>query len=175
MEILATDIQNGCKVCKCNLCLIYSTQYTISLRHTFISIMLSLLDSWIRASDLILRVHSLARAQWYVCPCVTEIYLDDMGKWNSIKSQLNHDDVINIFPRYWPFVWGIHRTKVNSPLKEQWRGARYGPCVGNSPVTGEFPSQRLMTRSFDVFFDQRLNKLLGKQSWSLWFETPSRS
>ena len=26
-------------------------------------------------------------------------------------------------------------------------------CAGNSPVTGEFPSQRPMTRSFDVFFD----------------------
>ena len=31
-------------------------------------------------------------------------------------------------------------------------------CAGNSPVTGEFPSQRPMTRSFDVFFDLRLNK-----------------
>ena len=28
-------------------------------------------------------------------------------------------------------------------------------CVGNSPVTGEFPSQRPVTRSFDVFFDQK--------------------
>ena len=30
-------------------------------------------------------------------------------------------------------------------------------CVGNSPVTGEFPSQRPVTQSFDVFFDLRLN------------------
>ena len=48
-------------------------------------------------------------------------------------------------------------------------------CVGNSPVAGEFPSQRPVTRSFDVFFDLRLNKRLSKQSWSWWFETPSRS
>ena len=27
------------------------------------------------------------------------------------------------FPRYWPFVWGIHRSPVNSPHKGQWRGA----------------------------------------------------
>ena len=27
------------------------------------------------------------------------------------------------FPRYWPFVWGIHRTPVNYPHKGQWRGA----------------------------------------------------
>ena len=48
-------------------------------------------------------------------------------------------------------------------------------CAGNSPVTGEFPAQRLVTRSFDVFFDLRLNKGLNKQSWGWWFETPSRS
>ena len=37
----------------------------------------------------------------------------------------NHnDDVIkwNHFPRYWPFVRGIHRSPVNSPHKGQWRG-----------------------------------------------------
>ena len=25
--------------------------------------------------------------------------------------------------RYWPFVWGIHRSPVNFPHKGQWRGA----------------------------------------------------
>ena len=30
-------------------------------------------------------------------------------------------------------------------------------CAGNSPVTGEFPAQRPVTRSFDAFFDLRLN------------------
>ena len=36
-----------------------------------------------------------------------------------------HYDVINWkrFPRYWPFVWGIHRSPVTSPNKGQWRGA----------------------------------------------------
>ena len=35
------------------------------------------------------------------------------------------DDVIKCkhFPRYWPFVRGIHRLPVNSPHKGQWRGA----------------------------------------------------
>ena len=46
-------------------------------------------------------------------------------------------------------------------------------CAVNSPVTGEFPVQRPVTRSFDVFFDH--NKRLSKQSWVWWFETPSRS
>ena len=48
-------------------------------------------------------------------------------------------------------------------------------CAGNSPVTGEFPTQRPVTRSFDVFFDLRLNKRLSKHSWGWWFETPSCS
>ena len=34
--------------------------------------------------------------------------------------------------------------------------------AGNSPVSGEFPAQRPVMRSFDVFFDLRLNKRLSK-------------
>ena len=37
-------------------------------------------------------------------------------------------------------------------------------CVGNSPVTGEFSSQRSLTRSLDIFLDLRLDTRLGKQS-----------
>ena len=47
-------------------------------------------------------------------------------------------------------------------------------CAGNPPVTGRFPLHRPVTRSFDVFFDVRLNKWLRKQSRRRWFETPSR-
>ena len=43
-------------------------------------------------------------------------------------------------------------------------------CAVNSPVPGEFPAQRPVTWSFDVFFDLRLNKRLSKQSWGWWFE-----
>ena len=46
-------------------------------------------------------------------------------------------------------------------------------CAGNSPVPGEFPAQRPVTQSFDVFFHLRPNKLLSKQLWGWWFETPS--
>ena len=78
-------------------------------------------------------------------------------EWISCWPHMNdpctcHDDVIQWkhFPRYWPFVRGI-------------------------PVTGEFPVQRPVTRSFGVFFDLRLNTRLSKQSWGWWFEslTPS--
>ena len=59
-----------------------------------------------------------------------------------------HDDVIKWkhFPRYWPF---------------------------RTPVPDEFPTQRPVTRSFDVYFDLRPNKRLSKQTLGWWFETLS--
>ena len=62
-----------------------------------------------------------------------------------------HDDVIKWkhFPRYWPFMWGIHRWPVNSPHKGQWRVA-------------------LMFSLICAWMS------LSKQSWGWWFETPSR-
>ena len=44
---------------------------------------------------------------------------------------------------------------------------------GNSPVPGEVPAQRPVTRSFDVFFDLLLNKRLSKHAWGWWFDTLS--
>ena len=63
-------------------------------------------------------------------------------------------------------AWWRHQMETFSAL--------LATCVGSSPVTEEFPSQRPVTRSFNVFFDLRLNKQLSKQSWGWWFETPSR-
>ena len=67
------------------------------------------------------------------------------------------------------------------PCDSWWRNhmetfsALLAICAGNSPVTGEFPAQRPVTRCFDVFlFDLCLNKRLNKQWWGWWFETPSR-
>ena len=50
-----------------------------------------------------------------------------------------------------------------------------GPLCGEFTCPGEFPAQSPVTRSFDVFFDLRLNKQLSKQPWGWWFETPSWS
>ena len=47
-------------------------------------------------------------------------------------------------------------------------------CGRNSSVPGEFPAQRPVTQSFDIFFDLRLNKRLSQQSRGWWFETLSR-
>ena len=48
-----------------------------------------------------------------------------------------------------------------------------GPLCGEFTGHGEFPAQRPVTWSFDVFFDLRLNKRLSKQSAGWWFGTPS--
>ena len=57
------------------------------------------------------------------------------------------------------FPWWRHQMESFSAL--------LAICAGNSPVTGEFPAQRAVTRSFDVFFDLCLNKRLGKQNVKL--------
>ena len=40
-------------------------------------------------------------------------------------------------------------------------------CAGNSPVSGEFPAQRPVTRGFDVFFDLSLIKRLNSEAGDL--------
>ena len=47
-----------------------------------------------------------------------------------------------------------------------------GPLCGEFIGPAEFPAQRPMTQSFDVFFGVRLNKRLSKHPWAWWFETP---
>ena len=63
------------------------------------------------------------------------------------------------------FSWWRHQMETFSAL--------LAICVGNSPVPGDFPTQRPVKRSFDVLFDLRPNKRLSKQSWGCWFEAPS--
>ena len=46
-----------------------------------------------------------------------------------------------------------------------------GPLCGEFTGPGEFPTQRPVTRSFNVFFDLRFIKPLSKQWWGWWFET----
>ena len=50
-----------------------------------------------------------------------------------------------------------------------------GPSCGEFTGTGEFPTQGSVTRSYDTFFELRLNKRLSKQPWGWWFESPSWS
>ena len=63
------------------------------------------------------------------------------------------------------WTWWRHQMETFSAL--------LAICAGNSPVPGEFPTQRPVARSFGVFFDLHPNKRLSKHSWGWWFETPS--
>ena len=53
------------------------------------------------------------------------------------------------------FTWWRHQMELFSTLLAFF--------VGNSPVTGEFPTRRPVMQNFGVFFDLRLNKRLSKQ------------
>ena len=81
--------------------------------------------------------------------------------WAISRHSLTTKSNIVFFSSYWTSrTWWRHQMETFSLL---------ALCAGNSPVTGEFPAQRPVTPSFDVFFHLRLNKRLSKQQ----FETPS--
>ena len=75
----------------------------------------------------------------------------------SFLSHKTHDDVIKWkhFPRYWPFVRGIHRSPVNYPHKGRWRGTLMFPliCVGiNGWINNrEARDLRRYVAHYDVF------------------------
>ena len=89
--------------------------------------------------------------------------------WAKTKSKF-HIDIPQsyILWRWNGLGWNGMMTSLNGTFSELM-----AICAGNSPVTGEFPTQRPVTRSYAVFFDLRLNKGLSKQSWSWWFDSPS--
>ena len=76
---------------------------------------------------------------WTKCErtCHVVTLLDDVIKWKH-------------FPRYWPFVRGIHRSPVNSPHKGQWRGALMFSLICawtnglvNNPAAGDLRRHRV--------------------------------
>ena len=62
------------------------------------------------------------RARWLLQQLIS--WLKDNTRFCD-QRRLSHDDATKwkTFPRYWPFVRGIHRFPVISPHKGQWRGA----------------------------------------------------
>ena len=116
--------------------------------------------------------------------------------WRHFQKQFVFSKCLYVFQIWLKFVsdcqgiagWGVGlspwRQTITWASADQvpwWRhqmetfSALLALCAGNSPVTGEFPAQRPVTRSFDAFFDLHLNKRLSKQPWGWWFETPSWS
>ena len=66
---------------------------------------------------------------------------------------------------------------VKRQARPRWTYVRRS-SVTPDLVTGALwwePPQRPVTRSFEVFFDLRLDKQLSKHSWGWWSETPSHS
>ena len=99
---------------------------------------------------------------------------------------LSQNDVWYYSNRNWKGLkcWSIHRGQHNMVhtlqihMMTSSNGNIFretGPLCGEFTGPGEFPTQRPVTQSFDVFFDLRLNKRLSKQPRGWWFETPSWS
>ena len=119
-------------------------------------------------------IHDLWKYPWYILVLIKlNLQFRSPASHRTVKSptMVIFDDTQHLIavPRRWcrRHKWWRHQMDTFS--------ASQALCAGKSPVTGEFPSQRSGTRSFDVFYDLRLNKRLSKQSWGWWFETLSCS
>ena len=88
---------------------------------------LSKCQNWFRSDEMpFITLANVDKNSWR--------HMASLSWWDAISQTANEisrgttalrDDVIKWkhFPRYWPFVWGIHRSPLNSPHKGQWRGA----------------------------------------------------
>ena len=88
-----------------------------------------------------------------------------------------HDDVIKSkhFPRYWPFVRGIHRYPVNSPHKGQWRGALMFSlnCVWiNGWVNNREASDLRRNRAH---YEITVMMIFGRLNWNQWLPEKCRT
>ena len=136
---------------------------------------------WIRP---ILTLHDLSILyhRHYICICILwiwrKIQIADNGKQiirnnnnnNKIANRLTHICVL-FFKTCTPST--KRRNQISMMTSSNWNIFRVtGPLFGEFTGHRWIPSQRPVTRSFDVCFDLCLNKRLSKQSWGWWFETP---
>ena len=129
--------------------------------------------------ELYFRTSSLFCDKIYVCHRI-KIWYEHGQRCTIVSSELIvlHCCVVSSFVWIFDLDRFMRPANPHSTFMTWWRhqmetfSALLALCAGNSLVTGDFPSQRPVTRSFDVFFDLRLNKRLSKQSWGWWFETP---
>ena len=83
--------------------------------------------------------------KWVKCPLVTETSCWFQMFAISLIAQ-------SVCERIFMLTWWRHQMETFSALLDI--------CAWNSPVTDEFPAQRPVTQSFDVFFDLRLLRLV---------------
>ena len=107
------------------------------------------------------RFHIKMRFRWIFLITRDPRFVDDRI-WQYLIRRLSSSGLFDLAGIAW---WRHQMDKFSALL---------AICAGNSPVPGEFPAQRPVTRSFDVFFDLRLNQRLSKNSWGWWFETLPR-
>ena len=88
----------------------------------------------------IFRLNPSEKVQWNL----------NWNTWQSIKWNTFENVASKMFNTWWR-----HQMETFSAV--------LAICAGNSPVPGEFPAQRPVARSFNVFFDLRLNKRLSNQ------------
>ena len=103
------------------------------------------------------------------------VYIEKSPGWVEIDIQPNGNFSIEInlairCPRVKKICYMSMMTSSNGTIFRVT-----GPLCGEFTGPGEFPTQRPVTRSFDVYFALRLNKRLSEQPWGWWFETLSWS
>ena len=107
--------------------------------------------------------------RWWFYPCGLGLFqkvINDLNQkyWNTIHLlnitfRFARIDAV-LLPKHLPNMgWWCHQMETFSALL----------------ITIEFPTQRPVTQSFDVFFDLRLNQQLSKQWKRWWFEMPLHS
>ena len=101
----------------------------------------------------------------------TSPILTQIGRFRTIgRSQLSNPSDLPCW-----HCEGIHITGHGNVMMTSSNGNIFrvtGLLCGEFTVPGEFPAQRPVTQSFDVFFHPRLNKRLSKQPRGWWLETP---
>ena len=103
---------------------------------------------------------------WQKCITISKCYISVVQIQVRVFFMLHFDLYRTFLGGFLWSTWWRHHREIFSALLTL--------CEGNSPITGEFRSQRPVTGLFDVFFDLRLNKRLSKQSTRQLFETLSR-
>ena len=94
----------------------------------------------------------------------------------TVDVKVIYDDVIydyvikwKHFPRYWPFMRGIHRSPMDSPHKGQWRGALMFSSICawiNGWVNGEVGDLRRHRAHYDVIVMKMLNFVVRNLEYS---------
>ena len=154
----------------CDIMIVGDIIYTSNIEHFIVEILLRTIWGFLVSSlhiqndDIIFHKILSILFEWYLTIVIkTSLF------WEMIINEIiyflktiQHTNGIQVCLPTSFCTWWHHQIQTFSELLVL--------CVGNSPVISEFPSQRLVTGSFDFFFDLRLNKRLSKQLRRWWLD-----